>query len=215
MSYLFPVQCKTHSDLIDYLSDEHLITDDSLRRAFLKVDRSDFTRFNPYADAAMYIGYNCTISSPSLHAHALRELCLSLKRAKRALDIGCGSGYLLPVMAYLMGRDAKVIGIEHIKELCALSRNNIKKHHKKLLQTQRIEIIHWDGRNGYLRQAPYDCIHVGAATSLHTVNVLLSQLNNNGRMVLPVMLDADDNDENQKQMMRVYSKNEHGQVSFT
>jgi len=125
------------------------------------------------------------------------------------LDIGCGSGYLLAVMAYLVHKSGCVIGVEHMQELCSVARKNMKKHHKKLLQTKRVQIVHYDGRHGYLYGAPYDCINVGAATRLSTVHVLLEQLNENGKLVAPVIV----NEESNAQIMRVYSKHENGRVS--
>lgn len=49
-----------------------------------------------------------------------------LTNAKRALDVGSGSGYLCAVMRLLMkNEDAKVIGIEHVPELVEMSVKNL------------------------------------------------------------------------------------------
>lgn len=48
-----------------------------------------------------------------------------------------------------------------------------------------VSISEGDGRAGYERHAPYDVIHVGAA-SPETPDVLLSQLKPGGRLICPV-----------------------------
>jgi hypothetical protein len=59
-----------------------------------------------------------------------------------------------------VGPEGKVIGIEHIKELVDMSRKNIKKDRPELLESQRIVLIHGDGRKGYPEEAPYDCMYI-------------------------------------------------------
>ena len=41
----------------------------------------------------------------------------NLKGKSRALDVGCGSGYLTTMMAKLMGESGYVYGIDHIPQL--------------------------------------------------------------------------------------------------
>ena len=51
-----------------------------------------------------------------------------LNNGDKALDVGCGSGYLLPAMLLLMkNQNAQVYGIEHIQELVDFSKKNITK----------------------------------------------------------------------------------------
>jgi len=63
-----------------------------------------------------------------------------------------------------MMKNGTSYGIEHIKELCILSEKNISKNYKKTIDNKNVIIINGDGRLGYQDAAPYDCIHVGAAS---------------------------------------------------
>ena len=61
------------------------------------------------------IGFNTTISSVEIHAVTLQKLKPSLDNAKRALDIGTGSGYLaMCILKIMKAEDAVVYGIDHI-----------------------------------------------------------------------------------------------------
>jgi len=59
----------------------------------------------------------------------------------------------------------KVVGIEHLPELSALSTKNLLKdpENKKLMDNGQLIIVTGDGRLGYPEEGPYDAIHVGAA----------------------------------------------------
>ena len=78
-----------------------------------------------------------------------------------------------------------VVGVEHIKEIVDYSINNIKKHHSNLLKEQKIIIVNCDGRYGYKTYAPYQVIHVGAASPTIPED-LIEQLDYGGRMFIPV-----------------------------
>ena len=199
---------KSHLELINYLSKSNIITHREVSQALLKVDRADFISSNPYIDAPQYIGFNATISAPHMHAHALNDLYMNLQPGMKALDIGSGSGYLVACMAYLVGDKGKVVGIEHIEELVILSKQNINKHHSHLLKSKNVEIFCGDGRLGYLGHAPYDAIHVGAASQISVANDLCKQLKNGGKMVIPVEL------EDGEQIFREYIKDKDGKISF-
>lgn len=101
------------------------------------------------------------------------------------LDIGSGSGYLTACMAHLIRPNGKAIGIEHIQGLVDKSISNIKKNNRELFNGGLLEIHKGDGRYGYVAEAPYDAIHVGAAAP-GTPHELLRQLKIGGRLVAPV-----------------------------
>jgi protein-L-isoaspartate(D-aspartate) O-methyltransferase len=48
-------------------------------------------------------------------------------KAKKALDVGSGSGYLTLAFAKMMPKDGISYGIEHIPQLVQSSKENIKK----------------------------------------------------------------------------------------
>ena len=78
-----------------------------------------------------------------------------------------------------------VVGVEHIKPLYEMSIKNINKHHSKLLKEGKVILENCDGRNGFKAQAPYQAIHVGAAAP-QVPKDLIDQLDNNGRLFIPV-----------------------------
>jgi protein-L-isoaspartate(D-aspartate) O-methyltransferase len=62
------------------------------------------TNRTPYVNKPISIGSNATISTPQQHATVLSLLVDVLQPGKKALDIGCGSGYLASAMAVLVGK---------------------------------------------------------------------------------------------------------------
>jgi len=195
---------KSHEDLIKQLQAFEIIKSKKVFEAMLNVDRGDFCLENPYVDSPQYIGHGATISAPHMHAEALERLKDHLQPGMSVLDVGSGSGYLACCMAYMVGEEGKVIGIEHIKELVNLSIKNISKSHANLFKSKQLQIINGDGRKGYNDEGPYDCIHVGAAAHPDVPKVLCEQLKPGGIMVIPVEVDVDD------QVFRMYSKSKDG-----
>jgi len=77
------------------------------------------------------------------------------------------------------------------------------------LQDQSIRIFESDGREGLKEKAPFDIIHVGAATSPETVKILLQQLDVGGIMFVPV-------EENfYSQYIYIYKKKSDGVIEET
>ncbi len=62
----------------------------------------------------------------------------------------------------LLFPDATVVGVEHVRELVNLSKENISKNYSYLLRNGKIQIFHGDGRKGQEDFAPFDYIHSGA-----------------------------------------------------
>ncbi|KAF9397265.1 hypothetical protein BGZ94_006352, partial [Podila epigama] len=93
---------------------------------------------------------------------------------------------------------------DHIPELVALAKSNTEKDHREFLEQGRVVYKTADGRVGYPDEAPYDCIHVGAAAeSLHSE--LVRQLGTPGRMFIPVGQNM--------QAIYVVDKDKDGQVT--
>ena len=101
-------------------------------------------------------------------------------------------------------KNGKVVGVEHIDYLVDLSLKNLNKDsmHKEWLENANMIIIQGDGRLGYPKHAPYDCIHVGAAAQPKVVNTLFDQLKDGGMLVIPVEVDS----QTQHQVFRIYEK---------
>ncbi|XP_033097139.1 protein-L-isoaspartate(D-aspartate) O-methyltransferase-like isoform X2 [Anneissia japonica] len=175
----------THEELITKLRQNGIITNDKVFNAMMKVNRMYYSKHNPFNDSPQSIGYGVTISAPHMHAHALELLKDQLKEGNKALDVGSGSGYLTACMAYMVGPQGVVVGIDHIKELVDVSREHIMEGNPDLLESDRIKLVVGDGRLGSPEHAPYDAIHVGAAAPT-IPEALLEQLKPGGRMIVPV-----------------------------
>lgn len=141
----------------------------------LKVDRANYAPANPYHDSPQYIGHNATISAPHMHAHALQTLEPYLNPGARVLDVGSGSGYLTACFAELVAQETgKVTGVEHVQALVSDAEENVKRDGKRgLIDDGVVQFVCGDGREGYPANAPYDCIHVGAAFDGHPEKVHL------------------------------------------
>ncbi|OQV14279.1 Protein-L-isoaspartate(D-aspartate) O-methyltransferase [Hypsibius exemplaris] len=176
---------KTHAELVAALKANKLIKSPRVEEAMLRVDRANYCKTLPYYDAPQGIGYGVTISAPHMHASALELLVDQLKEGNKALDVGCGSGYLTSAMAYMVGPTGRVVGVDHLDELVSLARENIRKNDSSLLDSGRILLTTGDGRLGYSAEGPYDAIHVGAAAPT-VPQALINQLKPGGRMIIPV-----------------------------
>ena len=153
--------------------------DTRLLAAFETVPRHLFVpeeyRYAAYDDSPLPIGFNQTISQP--YIVALMTDLLRLTGAERVLEVGTGSGYQAAILGRLAG---EVHTIEFVPELAATA--------DKLLKELGIDNVHChvgDGSLGLLETAPFDGILVAAAAP-KTPKVLLAQLDDGGRMVIPV-----------------------------
>ena len=171
----------------------------------LGVDRAEFCHEAPYEDSPSFIGSNATISAPHMHAFALEASLPALRPGAKVLDVGSGSGYLSVCYAQLVKPNGKVVGIEHIDELVEASIRNSEKSHKDMLGSGLLAFVVGDGRLGYPSEAPYDVIHVGAASG-EIPKALVDQLAPGGILIIPV------GDED-SQVITVVQKDAQGNIS--
>ena len=128
-----------------------------------------------YADAALPIGHEQTISQPYMVA----RICeiLGLTGRERVLDVGTGSGYQAAVLAELA---ADVHTIERIPELAEQARENLA-----AAGYEQVEVHVGDGSVGLPEHAPFDAIAVAAAAPA-LPQQLYEQLEPRGRLAVPV-----------------------------
>ena len=158
---------------------------DRIIEAFSKIKRIDFLpddlQSASQANIPLPIGQGQTISQPLTVAFMLEKLGSQL--GDKVLDVGSGSGWTTALLAHIVGKKGKVIGIERIKSLRDFGTNNISKHH--LIEGGRAKIICADGTKGYINEAPYNRILVSAAAK-EIPRELKKQLAVGGRLVIPV-----------------------------
>lgn len=161
------------------------IRDERVLQTMLSIPREEFvlpeSRVSSHLDEPVHIGFGQTISQP--YMTALMAQCLELKGTETVLDVGSGSGYHAAVLGVLA---AKVVSIELIPGLAALARSNLEKTGR----AHNITVVCGDGSAGYPKFAPYDAISV-AAGAPEVPSDLLQQLNDPGRLVIPVGSYAD------------------------
>eukprot|EP00062_Callorhinchus_milii_P020966 gi/632977195/ref/XP_007905213.1/ PREDICTED: protein-L-isoaspartate(D-aspartate) O-methyltransferase-like [Callorhinchus milii] len=197
-----------NTQLVSNLRRNGVIQSDRVFEVMMATDRGHYTRTNPYADSPQPIGYQATISAPHMHAHVLELLKDQLFEGAQALDVGSGSGYLTACMARMVGPIGKVVGVEYIEELVNISIKNVKSDNASLLSSGRAKLIAGDGWLGYLEDAPYDAIHVGAAAPT-VPPALIQQLKPGGSLVLPV------GEAGGRQMLELHHKGSDGEVTRT
>ncbi|MFP4515088.1 MAG: protein-L-isoaspartate O-methyltransferase [Parcubacteria group bacterium] len=153
--------------------------DDEIVEAFKKVDREKYLSEDKkefaYEDVALPIGYEQTISQPSTIAFMLD--LLNLHNKHKVLEVGCGSGYLLNLLAE-MGYNLEIYGTELLKELADLASERLKEY-------SNVKIYHTPNSLGLSDKAPFDRIIVSAGSD-KIPKELFNQLKEGGVMVIPI-----------------------------
>lgn len=120
----------TKHELINKLKSAGVLRSFTIEQALLEIDRSDFVlpedRGDPYADAALSIGYGQTISQPFTVVFML-EL-LDVNQGHKILDIGTGSGWQASLLAFMSGENGHVYTVEIIPRLSDYAKENVSKY---------------------------------------------------------------------------------------
>ncbi|MCS6871262.1 MAG: protein-L-isoaspartate(D-aspartate) O-methyltransferase [Anaerolineae bacterium] len=155
------------------------ITDQRVLDAMGRLPRERFVpeayQAYAYADHPLPIGEGQTISQPYIVAYMLQML--ALRGTERVLEVGTGSGYQTALLCMLA---AQVISIERIETLSAQAAERLA-----ALGLTNVHLIVGDGWLGAPQYAPYQAITVSAAAA-RLPKPLLAQLDEGGRMVIPV-----------------------------
>src|SRR3954465_2513411 len=172
---LSPLEWMIRTQVVDRgIDDAHVI------EAMRQVPRDKF--FKPgstelaYADQAAPIGHGQTISQP--YIVALMTHRLDLRPGLRVLEIGTGSGYQTAILALLA---QEVWTIERVKPL-------LDEAFERLLDlgVRNVHFKYGDGTLGWPAQAPCDRILIAAGAPQLPRKLLLSNLKEGGKAVLPI-----------------------------
>jgi protein-L-isoaspartate(D-aspartate) O-methyltransferase len=183
------------------------IKDERILAAMLAVPRHLFVpelmRHNAYGDHALPIAGSQTISQPFIVARETELLALT--RQDRVLEIGAGSGYQTAVLAMVAGQ---VFALERLTELARGAQTLISS-----LGLYNTTIKWMDGTLGWKDLGPYQGILV-AAGSPEVPPPLLEQLDENGKLVIPI------GDEREQRLIRLtrhgdeFTREDHGACKF-
>jgi len=162
------------------------IHDRAALAAMSAVPREEFVRDgrerDAYTDGPLSIGHGQTISQPYMVARMTAALELASLgwpwsgARPSLLDVGTGSGYQAAVLAQC---GARVTSIERDAELADWARGNLRR------LGYEVEVVVGDGSAGFLPNAPYAGIVVGAGAP-RVPQPLQEQLSDGGRLVVPV-----------------------------
>jgi protein-L-isoaspartate(D-aspartate) O-methyltransferase len=177
------------------------VSDVNVIAVMMKVPRHAFIpkqyRKYAYEDHPVSIGFEQTISQPSLVAIMTDKLGLS--RKETVLEVGTGSGYQTAILSLL---SKKVYTIERIAELANRARSTFKKLHYK-----NIIVFVKDGSKGLPEKAPFDRIIVTAGAETVPQD-LIHQLKKGGRIVIPV------GERRSSQMLQMGIKQNRGEIQW-
>ncbi|MEM1685644.1 MAG: protein-L-isoaspartate O-methyltransferase [Acidilobaceae archaeon] len=170
-------------NLVSILKELGYIRSRKVEEAMLRVPRELFVpeelREYAYDDRPLPIGFNQTISAPSIVAY-MTEL-LDPQPGDKVLEVGTGSGYQAAILAEIVCPKGHVWTIERIAEIAESARRRLE----MLGYADMITVIVGDGSLGYEPQAPYDRIIVTAAAP-KIPKPLIEQLKPGGKIVIPV-----------------------------
>lgn len=161
------------------------VRDERVLAAMRSVPREEFVperlRTAAYEDGPLPIGFGQTISQPYIVASMTASL--RLRPDDRVLEVGAGSGYAAAVLGQIAH---EVFALERIPELAEQAAERIEK-----LGYSNVHVQVGDGTHGWPDHAPFDAIIVAAAGP-EVPDILISQLADDGRLVMPVGSDRFD-----------------------
>lgn len=158
---------------------------DLIELAFKAVPRKDFVpnylQAQSDIDAPLPIGFGQTISQPTTVRLMLEWL--EAQAGDKVLDIGSGSGWTTALLSKIVGSEGKVYAVEKIPELVEMGRENCR-----AVGIDNAEFFTAGDEFGLPEKAPFDRILVSAAAE-ELPQSLLKQLNDGGKIVIPVEND--------------------------
>jgi protein-L-isoaspartate(D-aspartate) O-methyltransferase len=167
------------ADMVERQLSRRGIHDERVLEAMAAIPRERFVpepyARRAYADSALPIGHDQTISQPWIVA----AICQAMQLAgeEKVLEVGTGSGYSAGVLA-LLARE--VVTIERVPELAERARATLRD-----LGIPNVEVVVADGSAGMPERAPFDAIAVHATAPVPPPT-LIGQLGIGGRLVVPI-----------------------------
>jgi len=184
---------RTQKRMIDRLR-QRGISNELVLAAMSEVPRHVFVdealAHRAYEDTALPIKFSQTISQPFIVARMTEEV-MAHPNPQKILELGTGSGYQAAILSRLI---PEVFSVERIDKLTRLARRRFIK-----LGYQNIRCKTADGYQGWDSEAPYDVIIVTAAPEEPPME-LLSQLNKDGFMIVPV------GDKKRQQLLKITNR---------
>lgn len=160
-------------------------SDERVVDAFRRTDRGDFVppryRLEAYVDRPVPLPERQTTSQPSLIARMVEAA--GIQPGDRVLEIGTGFGFQTAVLARLAD---EVVSVERHDSLAGAARDNLSR-----TGIVNATVIVGDGWEGCRERAPYDAIVVSAAAT-EVPEAFAEQMNEGGRLVIPVAGPASD-----------------------
>ena len=170
---------KARARMVERQLRERGIADERVLAAMGEVPRELFlpeaARRRAYADSALPIGSEQTISQPWIVAAICQALQLSGEEL--VLEVGTGSGYSAAVLSRLA---AHVVSVERYEGLSRGAAEVLGS-----IGAGNVELAVGDGSLGVPGRAPFDAIAVHASAPA-APPPLLAQLVDEGRMVVPI-----------------------------
>ena len=168
------------NDLVNYWTQNKIITDKSVLDAFLRVPRENFVlpqyKDQAYGDIPLPTKKGQTISQPT--TVMIMTQALEVKKEQKILEVGTGSGYQAAILSVLVGDKDKVYTTEILKELYDFAKENLKDY-------KNVTLLHKDASKGLDEFAPFDRIIITAAAT-KMPQKLLQQLKIDGIMLVPL-----------------------------
>jgi protein-L-isoaspartate(D-aspartate) O-methyltransferase len=120
---------------------------------------------------------NLNNGQPSLWARTFDKL--DLRRGERVMQVGAGTGYYAAVLAEIVGREGRVVAVEHDAELAGRARRNLE-------PWPHVTVVSGDGRTH--DPGEVDAVIV-CAGSTHPAPLWLERLAAGGRLAMPLTAD--------------------------
>jgi protein-L-isoaspartate(D-aspartate) O-methyltransferase len=171
---------RTRARMIERLR-ELGIADEVVLAAMNSVPRHVFVEealaHRAYENTPLPIGQGQTISQPYIVAR-MTELLRAGRTLRRVLEVGTGCGYQTAVLAQIA---QEVYSVERIGSLLAKAKRMLQQ-----LKATNVRLKHADGSELLPEGLTFDGILVTAAAT-HVPPALVAQLEQGGRLVLPVL----------------------------